>query len=132
MVKPHDRPRPFFVESHGAHQQNCDCSASALDICFQHQQTHLFVESSIKFHARTSSKTRKPGFLYLVELNLRRWVYSQEPASKSGTRNVCTPKFWVPNTLIEGHIPWFRDPKPKGTNPKGTKENSLIILKNGL
>ena len=27
----------------------------------------------------------------------------------------------VPNTLIEGHIPWFRDPKPKGTNPKGTK-----------
>ena len=40
-------------------------------------------------------------------------------------RNVCTPKFWVPNTLIEGHIPWFEDPKPKGTNPKGTKDNSL-------
>ena len=42
------------------------------------------------------------------------------------TLNVCTPKLWVPNTLIEGHIPWFRDPKPKGTNPKGPKENSLI------
>ena len=28
-------------------------------------------------------------------------------------------------TLIEGHIPWFRDPKPKGTNSKGPKENSL-------
>ena len=29
---------------------------------------------------------------------------------------------------MEGHIPWFRDPKPKGTNPKGPKENSLIIV----
>ena len=43
------------------------------------------------------------------------------------TLNVCTPMFWVPNTLIEGHIPWLRDPKPKGTKPKGTKENSLIF-----
>ena len=31
-----------------------------------------------------------------------------------------------PNTFIEGQIPWFRDPKHKGTNPKGPKENSLI------
>ena len=38
-----------------------------------------------------------------------------------------SPKSWVPNTLIEGHIPWFRDPKPKGTNPKGPKENSLNV-----
>ena len=39
-----------------------------------------------------------------------------------GTINVCTPKFWVPNTLIAGHIPWLRDPKPKGP-----KENSLML-----
>ena len=25
-------------------------------------------------------------------------------------------------------IPWFRDPKPKGTNPKGTNENFLIEI----
>ena len=35
--------------------------------------------------------------------------------------------FGVPNTLIEGHIPWFRDPKPKGTNAKGPKDNSLKL-----
>ena len=39
---------------------------------------------------------------------------------------------WVPNTLIEGHIPWFRDPKPKGTNPKGPKENPLKLLEQAL
>ena len=38
--------------------------------------------------------------------------------------NVCNPRFWVPNTIIEGHVlhglgtPW-------GTNPNGAKENSL-------
>ena len=36
-------------------------------------------------------------------------------------------KFVPLNTLIEGHIPWFRDPKPKGTNPKAPKENSLNL-----
>ena len=33
--------------------------------------------------------------------------------------------FGVQIPLFQGHNPWFRDPKPKGTNPKGTKENSL-------
>ena len=36
------------------------------------------------------------------------------------TLNVCNPRFLVPNTLVQGHIPWFRGP-----NPKGTKDNSL-------
>ena len=41
------------------------------------------------------------------------------------TLDVCNPRFWIPKTHIKGNIPWFRDPKPKGKDPKGTKENSL-------
>ena len=50
----------------------------------------------------------------------------QVPCEVMGLRS-CDPKFWVPNTFMEGHVGWFRDPKPKGTNPKGTKGNSLSL-----
>ena len=29
--------------------------------------------------------------------------------------------------LIGGYTPWLRVSKPKGTNPKGTKDNSLNL-----
>ena len=27
--------------------------------------------------------------------------------------NVCNLGFWVPNALVKGNIPWFRDPDPR-------------------
>ena len=41
------------------------------------------------------------------------------------TLSLCNPRLSDQNALIKEHVPWFRDPNPKGTNPKGTKENSL-------
>ena len=47
--------------------------------------------------------------------------------------DVCNPRFGLPNTqLIKDHIPWFRYPSRRCTNPKGTKENSLIYARSLL
>ena len=40
------------------------------------------------------------------------------------TLNVCMPRFWAPNTLIKGHIPRFRGPKPKGTKDNSPRTRS--------
>ena len=38
---------------------------------------------------------------------------SPSKTSEVCTPNACNPRFWVPNTFIKGHIPWFRDPNPR-------------------
>ena len=48
------------------------------------------------------------------------------------TLHVCNPRFGLPNTLIKDHIPWFRYPNRRCTNPKGTKENSLVYARSLL
>ena len=62
-----------------------------------HCKMHLCLQQQSCNSAGRQPCSSKTGSLYLLGFRV----------------DVCNPRFWVPNTLFEGHFPWFRDPNPR-------------------